>query len=334
MCVTPITLDNGQQVACRNCNRCRDNRIKDWVGRCIGETKTAVAAHAVTLTYGRDAEGRERHERTAVLTYSDVQKYFKRLRKAGYPVRYFLCGEYGETKGRAHWHVILFWQKRVPPHIIGERWWDDFWPHGHQMWDHAGERAVRYVCTYILKDIGGAASQAKLVMSKEPAIGGHYFRQLAKRYVEQGVAPQGPFYKHPECKKRDGKPRVFYMTGVTADQFRAAYVTAYYEAHPGEHLKASDFVEEWLDRQVPEWRMPEKIVALEAAAREREALRESEERERYRKQHNEHYFGKNNRGLYNPDWRPWDEPEKEQGESEAYGYIHEIIDRIEKGERP
>ena len=317
MCNTPITLTGGIQVACRGCNRCRDNRVKDWVGRCIAETKTSVAAHAVTLTYGRDGKNRERHERTCVLTYSDVQKYFKRLRKAGYPVRYLLTGEYGKKKGRTHWHMILFWQEKVPPHKIMERCWDNFWTHGHQWWQEISPSSVRSVCKYIQKDSADPSSQSKLVMSKEPAICGHYFRQLAKRYVEQGIAPQGPFYRFPECKKKDGKPVEFYMSGVTSDQFRQAYVTAFHERFPGEHLKPSPYIEEWLDSQVEDWRVSEKIAKLEAAQKEREALKLSDERIRFREEHHYYHFGTNDRGLYDIEWRPEDE-QKEQEWAEQY----------------
>ena len=128
MCISPNTLSDGTQVACRNCWQCRADRINDWVGRCIAESKTAVASHAITLTYGRvhlstenDAYGDAEHPRAAVLTYSDVQKYFKLLRRHGYPLRYFAVGEYGSLKGRAHWHIIAFWQDKAPPHELNTR---------------------------------------------------------------------------------------------------------------------------------------------------------------------------------------------------------------------
>ena len=80
----------------------------DWQGRCIAEAATAKAAFAVTLTYGRDAMGEKLHERAVVMTYSDVQRYLKLLRRHRYTVRYFCAGEFGSEKGRVHWHIILF----------------------------------------------------------------------------------------------------------------------------------------------------------------------------------------------------------------------------------
>lgn len=43
----------------------------------------------------------------------------KRLRFSGYLVRYFAVGEYGSEKGRAHWHLILFFMNNA--HVIKDR---------------------------------------------------------------------------------------------------------------------------------------------------------------------------------------------------------------------
>lgn len=346
MCVTPILLPTGQTVACRNCNRCRDNRIKDWIGRCIAESRTAVATHSITLTYAPLVRGGvkiDRHERTAVLTYSDVQKFLKILRTSGYPVRFLICGEFGKRKGRAHWHGILFWQRKAPEWAVLEKNFNhSSWPHGHMFWEEPSYKAVGYVCKYVQKDVGDEQAQGKLTMSKEPAIGGLYFRDLARRYVEQGIAPQAPFYRFPEAKKKNGQPVEFYMSGVTADQFREAYVLAFYDRYPGRHLPNSEFVEEWLDKQVPEWRSSEKLAKLEKEAERLKKIRalneRAEEQARYRAWHNKYYFGANMAGFYDTNWRPEHEREDQEacpkgratGESE---YISELYREFEERER-
>ena len=48
------------------------------------------------------------------MTYSDVQKYLKLLRRHRYQVRYFVTGEYGSKGGRAHWHIVLHFYERLP----------------------------------------------------------------------------------------------------------------------------------------------------------------------------------------------------------------------------
>lgn len=109
MCIAPNTLPDGTKVGCRECWQCRETKVDDWVGRCIAESKTALRTFSITLTYGRDERDNVDHIRAALLTYSDVQMYFKRLRKSGYVVRYFAVGEYGSAKGRSHWHLIVFY---------------------------------------------------------------------------------------------------------------------------------------------------------------------------------------------------------------------------------
>lgn len=56
------------------------------------------------------------------LCYRDIQLYIKRLRKylSKYHAsnfRYFAAGEYGPETYRAHWHIVLFFEKRLPASI-------------------------------------------------------------------------------------------------------------------------------------------------------------------------------------------------------------------------
>lgn len=175
MCLAPVTLPTGEQTGCRLCWQCLERKVDDWVGRCIAQSKTAHRTFSITLTYGRDENDNADHVRAAVLTYSDVQNYMKRLRFSGYVVRYFAVGEYGSRKGRAHWHLIMFYDdnsavinqrlahnaaveagiKRgkalpvpdgaVPEHEISTRGFDGdlrdvrfsdaHWEHGHAVWE-------------------------------------------------------------------------------------------------------------------------------------------------------------------------------------------------------
>lgn len=237
MCLRPRKqhLADGRtvQTACQECRQCRDQRVLDWVGRCIAESKVSAKAHAVTLTYGRDENGNEDHPRAKVLTYSDVQKWFKLLRRHGYPCRYFLSGEYGPSKGRTHWHFIVFWVDKVPNWSGFDQYgnWSDnhlshgahkvrfnhqrlgkdgkpaivngepafWWPHGWtEVSEGASVDAIKYVCKYILKDVA-ADKQSQFMMSKNPPLGAGYFMQRAERYVAAGLAPQGGmgYLTHP-----------------------------------------------------------------------------------------------------------------------------------------
>lgn len=240
MCINPSKIADVGWVACRECWQCRGRKVDDWVGRNIAESKTAKASHVVTLTYGEDrSTGGIDHIRAAVLTYSDVQKYLKYLRVDGYPVRYFAVGEYGSMKGRAHWHIILYWQGAVPEHKLRENFMQKHWTHGLSYWDKGSPEAIRYACKYIQKDMGDDARQGFGPMpSKQPPLGDAYFRQLATKYVQAGLAPQSLFYSFTEVRrvpvgttgktsktfKDAAKPIQFMMGGKTAENFCRYFV--------------------------------------------------------------------------------------------------------------
>lgn len=245
MCINPSVLRDGTQVFCRKCWQCTENRINDWVGRCVAEQRTASASHSVTLTYGGGD-----HERAAVLTYSDVQKFLKRLRFHGFPCRYFVAGEYGTVKGRAHWHMMLYWQGKVPPHVEGERFQFEHWEHGYAFFEQPNPASVRYVCKYIQKDFSKAQQQGLLRMSKRPPLGAQYFDELAARYVEQGLAPQTPRYQFADVRDKHDKPIQFYLSGASLDYFCASFLERWARSRGG-HPPSSELLQAYEDRVAP-----------------------------------------------------------------------------------
>lgn len=247
MCINPMMLADGTLVRCRNCWQCRSRYADDWAGRCIAESKTAKACNFVTLTYGTDMYGERLHERAVVLTYSDVQKYIKRLRRNGYPCRYFAVGEYGSLKGRAHWHLILFWQDKVPPHKINRRMHEDHWPHGYSQWEDVSYANVRYCAKYMRKD-SEPGKQAHFAMSKKPPLGAAYFARLAAQYVMQGLAPQDLTYTHGEVQGKGGKLKRFTLFGRSAELYMEAYVAEWKRVRGG-HFPESELLDEYLNKK-------------------------------------------------------------------------------------
>lgn len=275
MCVSPNQLSDGQLVACRKCGQCRDNKIDDWVGRCIAESKTSVATTSLTLTYGRDETGSASHTRSAILTYSDVQKYFKQLRNRGYPCRYLVVGELGSEKGRTHWHGIIFWKEAVPetlydygrnswhralrdnpvnvPILWDTRFNEPCWPHGFSHWEKVKsgheKGSIRYACKYIGKDVGSdSAAQSKHAMSKNPPLGAEYFIQRAQKFVDEGISPQKPFYTFPmEARRQNGKIVQFRLAGKTGDIFCQSFIDKWAEQRGG-HYPSSDYLMEYEDK--------------------------------------------------------------------------------------
>ena len=182
MCVD-LQLTYGKSVPCRSCWQCRENRVNDLVGRCIAETQHCTASYAVTFTY------REGEAGAALLLYCDFQLFLKRLRRAGYPVRYIVAGEYGTEKGRAHWHAVLFFSDKSPPIVphtpndtheitLDATFHWKFWPHGFVFFQRpSGDSmaSLRYAMKYALKDQHQRSSRNHLMMSKKPILG-HRFR--------------------------------------------------------------------------------------------------------------------------------------------------------------
>lgn len=276
MCLSPNLLSDGTLVACRKCPQCRSNRIDEWVGRCIAESKTSVATSFITLTYGRDEDGNESHARAAILSYSDVQKYFKQLRFRGYPCRYLVTGELGSKNERAHWHGLVFWQENVPqimtdfgrnswhparretpidvPILWDQRFNEPCWPHGYSHWTHVRnghERgSIAYACKYVNKDVSNDAAQSKLAMSKKPPLGAAYFVQRAQKFVDERISPQDPYYTFPlEAKRKNGNVIKFKLAGKVLDIFCQAFIDKWRD-QVSRHYPPSDFITEYEDRKV------------------------------------------------------------------------------------
>lgn len=87
-------------VPCGTCVGCRVTRSRMWALRVMHEAKLHDANCFVTLTY--DDEHLPPH---GSLRYRDIQLFHKRLRKRAGPLRFFLCGEYGEQLSRPHYHA-------------------------------------------------------------------------------------------------------------------------------------------------------------------------------------------------------------------------------------
>ncbi len=87
---------------CGKCHECRAERARNWTYKIWLESFNHKEKCFITLTYKDNEKGKEVNKR-------DVQNFIKRLRKK-YPnnnIKYYAAGEYGETKGRAHYHIII-----------------------------------------------------------------------------------------------------------------------------------------------------------------------------------------------------------------------------------
>lgn len=217
MCISPNMLDCGTEVACRECWQCRKRRVNDLVGRCIAESRFSQQTYAITLTYAPDAG-----VNAVTLVYKDVQDFLKRLRKK-HKCRYIVTGEYGSGKGRAHWHVILFFKNTVPKVEQNKRVEWKYWPHGFSYFQHPDWKGFEYCLKYVLKDQDSRSASSHLAMSKKPPLGHEYFQALAEEHVRQGLAPQNYFYKFGDVRDGKNRDKSFMMTGKTKVNFMETF---------------------------------------------------------------------------------------------------------------
>lgn len=83
----------------------------------------------------------------ATLVKSDLQKFFKRFRKAlPYPIKYFACGEYGDNFKRPHYHAIVFGLSPSELPLLQREW-----PFGFVMLESVNVQRIKYVCGYVEK---------------------------------------------------------------------------------------------------------------------------------------------------------------------------------------
>lgn len=288
MCIQLIQLTDGNLARCQKCWQCKDRKISDWIGRCTAEAKTAVATDCVTLTYAPSAAGSDPVE-SRVLTLRDVQLFFKRIRKNGHPVRYFVVGEYGHEKGRAHWHCVLFWQSpsfNWPEATDDDRVWIKEWPHGHIHLDPKGDlKAVRYACKYIMKD---ETESMRMLMSKSPALGEKYLTEnLPYRYVLEGMAPQDLAYRFGDNAHREHYRRRlkrYFMHARVGEKFVKRFLWLWREFRPSQPLPDSPLIEAYLDEQAAnQLDMDRFIESTNKPVRRKYAERLNDQREaRYR----------------------------------------------------
>lgn len=104
-------------LPCGNCVGCRVERSRQWAVRCMHESQMHDSNLMLNLTYSDEYVPGDYS-----LKYSHFQLFMKRLRKWHYakhlrngltrkeykPLRFYMCGEYGELYSRPHYHAIIF----------------------------------------------------------------------------------------------------------------------------------------------------------------------------------------------------------------------------------
>ena len=146
-------------VPCGGCIGCRSRQAAEWTMRIMHERRMHEHAWFLTLTYSD-----EELPDNGSLCAKDFQKFFKAVRRKheAKSVRYFGCGEYGESTKRPHYHAVLFGCNFVDRSIIrdsrnGPVWrsesLDRFWGHGISEFGSVTNASSAYVAGYVRKKV-------------------------------------------------------------------------------------------------------------------------------------------------------------------------------------
>ncbi|QXP08192.1 MAG: replication initiator protein [Arizlama microvirus] len=181
-------------LPCGRCIGCRLERSRQWATRCVHEASLYPQNCFLTLTF-REAcpiDG-TKTDPTQSLHKHHFQRFMKRVRKHFFgnskgTIRYFHCGEYGETLGRPHHHACLFnidfpdktlWSIRDGVRLYESKTLEKLWPHGSCKIGDVTFDSAAYVARYVVKKITGAPAKdhykGKLpeycTMSRRPGLG-------------------------------------------------------------------------------------------------------------------------------------------------------------------
>lgn len=133
-------------VPCGRCVGCRIARTREWSIRLLHELDSWDDGVFLTLTYDDDHLPSDYS-----LHKEDLQKFFKRLRKQlSHPIKYFACGEYGDTTWRPHYHAIIFGLSPKDRDLFSREWTFGFNTVGSVTYD-----SCRYVAGYVQKKLYG-----------------------------------------------------------------------------------------------------------------------------------------------------------------------------------
>lgn len=177
-CSNPILgIKIGMAYRCRKCPECVNQRRLEWVNRMFLESyNKPYRPFFGTMTFNQaNYLDSPKH----VLT--ETQKTFKRLRRNGHDLRYFMAIERGTKKKRLHNHFIL-WSESLSslPWNESRRIVHNAWGNGAIKWSQSRSTgSLFYTSKYLLKDLGEHIDQKtgeikncrNYTWSNKPALG-------------------------------------------------------------------------------------------------------------------------------------------------------------------
>lgn len=180
-CLKPVYLSKQDMVVpCGRCAFCAATRRSDWATRIEYESKLHLVKKFITLTYANPHLTWEHG--FPQLVKSDLQKWFKRVRKTGVKIRYYAVGEYGSCTLRPHYHILLFGE--VSEEVIRKSW-----PFGQVHIGTVTQASINYCLGYMVNK--GAQYYHNRVkpfslMSTKPGLGANYLSDAMIRWHRSG----------------------------------------------------------------------------------------------------------------------------------------------------
>lgn len=175
-------------LPCGQCTGCRVDRAREWSVRCMHEAKMHDYNSFLTLTYND-----ENLPVNGSLDYRHFQLFMKRLRIKIGPVRFFMCGEYGDQTQRPHYHALIFgydfpdkkpWRKAANDHMLyRSQELESLWKYGNAEIGTVTLQSAGYCARYCIKKVYGDAAESHYGerlpefghMSLKPGIGATFF---------------------------------------------------------------------------------------------------------------------------------------------------------------
>lgn len=233
-------------LPCGGCRGCRRDRANAWAIRSVHESKMHAVYRGgrgscfITLTI--DPEHMLPH--CSVMKRS-LQKFWKRLRKSlGVSIRYLDCAEYGDMRGRPHYHAVVFgtmfledrrpWSKNEQGHqLFVSETLAKAWPFGRALIGDVSYQSARYVASYISKKWKGEGAEAHY--TRLSPVDGEYY-QVEPEFASMSLKPglgetwfrefESDVFPSDECVMDDGakrKPPRYYEKLFVAKHGEAAF---------------------------------------------------------------------------------------------------------------
>lgn len=214
------------KIPCGGCIGCRIDKSQQWATRLMHEAKLHDQTSFITLTYD------DLHVPiTGSLDKTHPQKFLKRFRKKhGGKIRYFLCGEYGDSTARPHYHAIIYgcdWsdKRKHSKNKQGNQLWvsdtlDSLWGLGHCYIGDVTQESCSYVARYIMKKVTGDRAEQHYARI-HPETGESF--QLQPEYIAMSLKP-GIGQAHYDQYKND-----FYPSDYAVVNAKKVPVPRYYD---------------------------------------------------------------------------------------------------------